>query len=57
MTQYHNMSKREYELVGFLNPNHQTGDVSHMPVVAGGSGSKLSPGSKEKKRGRQRDLF
>ena len=57
MTQYHNMSKREYELVGFLNPNHQTGDVSHMPVIARGSGSKLSPGSKEKKRGRKRDLF
>lgn len=51
------MSKREYEMVGFLNPNHQTGDVSHMPVIAWGSGSKLSPGKQGEEKGKNEGFF
>ena len=53
MTQYHNMSKREYEMVGFLNLSHQTGDASHMPVIAWGSGSKPSPGKQGEEKGKK----
>ena len=57
MTQYHNMSKRKYEMVDFLNPNHQTGDVSHMPLIAWVQEGDCLQASKVKKRGRQRGLF
>lgn len=35
------------------NLNHQTGDVSHMPVIAWGSGNKLSPGKQGEEKGKK----
>lgn len=57
MTQYHNMSKREYEMVDFLNPNHQTGDVSHMPLITWVQEGRLSSGKQGEEKGKKEGSF
>lgn len=57
MTQHHNISKRDYGMVDFLNLNNWTGDVSHMPAAGWTSRNNIYLQAEEARKRRRRRLF